>query len=334
MQAMLWEPLPGGQTVCRLCAHACRLKKGQKGQCGVRVNKNGDLTTLTGDIVTSVQLDPVEKKPLYHYLPGSMTFSVGSAGCNFHCRFCQNSQISQLVDDGIFPGRRLKAANLWQMAVRYGARSVAFTYNEPTVFFEQLFEAAGQAREHDLGVILVSNGFMSADCLQALQRRVTAANIDLKSFNDYFYREYCGGRLQPVLDNLKTIRAMGWWLEVTTLIIPGCNDSPAELQEIATFIYDELGPDTPWHVSAFHGAWRMADHPSTSLDKLEEAWKIGRNSGLRYVYMGNLPSLLGGTTFCPSCEAVVIARKGWQTQCRTRAGNCPSCGTRLAGIWK
>jgi len=333
MQAMLWEHLPGNQVRCRLCSHGCQLKRGQKGLCGVRANKGGDMITLVGNVVSSAQLDPVEKKPLYHYQPGSKTYSVGSVGCNFHCRFCQNNQISQMPEDGIVSGRRIIPTNLWQTALELKARSLSFTYNEPTVFFEQIFEAAGQAKAHGLGIILVSNGFMTGDCLHALQRRVDAANIDLKSFNDSFYREYCGGRLQPVLDNLKAIKALGWWLEVTTLIIPGCNDSPEELREIAGFIRNELGPDTPWHVTAFRGAYRMTDHPAPRLAQMEAAWSIGREAGLRYVYIGNMPSLLGGTTFCPQCGAVVIERQSWQIKRRGKPGQCPSCKAQLAGVW-
>ena len=334
MAAMLWDPLPGNQVRCRLCPHGCTIRKGQTGLCGVRSNLNGDMVSLVRDVVSSCQLDPVEKKPLYHYLPGSKTFSVGSAGCNFRCRFCQNCQISQMSGDGIVPGKRIAPDKLWQLALQHKARSVAFTYNEPTVFFELVHEAAAQAKAHGLGVILVSNGFMSDACLYALQRRVDAVNIDLKSFRDDFYREFCGGRLQPVLDTLKTVKALGWWLEVTTLVIPGCNDSPAELQEIAHFICTELGPDTPWHVTAFHGAYKMADHPPTPLPKLEEAWRIGREAGLHHVYIGNLPSLLGSSTLCPNCHGVVMDRLGWQVKRRGTPGQCPACKTQLAGVWR
>ena len=185
-----------------------------------------------------------------------------------------------------------------------------------------------------LRVILVSNGFMSEDFLLPLRRRVNAVNVDLKSFSDDFYRDYCGGRLQPVLDNLKAIRDMGWWLEVTTLIIPGCNDSEAELRYMAAFVHDELGPDTPWHLSAFHGAYLMAGHPSTPLSRLEEAWSIGREAGLHFVYIGNVSSAVGGTTFCPACGTPAIERRGWQTRRLGALGQCPSCKAALPGVWK
>lgn len=334
MRAMLWEPLSGEDVRCRLCAHACRLKKGGKGLCGVRVNTGGELLSMVADVVTGIQMDPVEKKPLYHFLPGSKTFSVGSAGCNFQCRFCQNHHIARVPSSGVVPGRRITPDELTHLAEKQQARSIAFTYNEPTVFFEQVYETSALAQAMGLRVILVSNGFMGEDFLPSLRNRVDAINVDLKSFSDDFYRDYCGGRLQPVLDNLKTIRAMGWWLEVTTLVIPGCNDSDAELRDMAAFVRDELGPDTPWHLTAFHGAYRMAGHPSTPLSRLEDAWRIGREAGLHFVYMGNAATAMGGTTFCPSCGAPVIERRGRQTRLLGGPGRCPACNAALPGVWK
>lgn len=334
MQAMLWEPLPGGTVQCRLCAHACRLKKGGKGLCGVRANVNGSLISLVRDVVTSAQLDPVEKKPLYHFLPGSKTFSVGSAGCNFTCRFCQNHVIARVPGNGRVPGRHVRPEALAQAAVESRARSIAFTYNEPTVFFELTYETAELAQAAGLRAILVSNGFMTEDCLLPLRRRINAINVDLKSFRDRFYKEYCGGRLQPVLDNLKAVKSLGWWLEVTTLVIPGINDSAAELGEMAAFVRDELGPDTPWHLSAFHGAYLMAAHPATPLSRLEEAWRIGREAGLHFVYMGNVLSAVGANTFCPSCGALAIERRGHAARFLGAPGACPSCKAELPGVWK
>ncbi len=333
MQAMLWSPNADGSVSCRLCVHRCRVRKGGKGRCGVRVNFKGGLVSLVNEVVTAVGMDPVEKKPLYHFLPGTKIFSVGSAGCNFHCRFCQNSNISQVPESGVVPGRRVTPEELISLAVTNRARSLAFTYNEPTVFFELVYQTARQAKEKGLPSVLVSNGFMSADCLRALHASISAANIDLKGFSDEFYRSYCGGRLQPVLDNLKAIKEMGWWLEVTTLVIPGVNDTIDELKALAAFIHDELGADTPWHISAFHGAYRMADYPATPLSKLEEAWRVGRESGLYYVYIGNVRSALGSTTFCPQCGTAVILREGFEARVSGALGECPSCGTVLPGIW-
>ncbi len=339
MQALLWHALDGahkGSVQCDLCAHGCRLKKGDKGLCGVRANSNGELVTLVGNVVTAVNMDPVEKKPLYHFLPGSRTFSIGSAGCNFFCKYCQNSSIAHIPPSGLVPGKRATPEDLIVLAQENHVRSMAFTYNEPTVFFELVYETAGLAIARDIRCLLVTTGYMSEECLRALSRRVCAVNVDLKSFRDSFYRQYCGARLQPVLDNLKAMRKLGWWLEVTTLVIPGVNDSAAELKEAAAFIHQELGAHTPWHLSAFHGAHQMADHPSTPLSKLEEAWSIGRQEGLHFVYIGNALSAMGSNTFCPECGILVIERQGYSVTMHMQAGApgvCPSCHTTLPGVW-
>ena len=334
MRAALWDSQPDGTVLCRLCAHQCRLRKGAKGICGVRVNVKGGMVSLVSRVVTAAAMDPIEKKPLYHFLPGSKIFSVGSAGCNFSCKFCQNSNIAHVPDTGIVPGKRVGPDDLLTLAQTNHARTLAFTYNEPTVFFELLYETANIALKKDMRSVLVTNGYMSRDCLNALSRCICAANVDLKSFSDDFYRKYCGARLQPVLENLKAIKKLGWWLEVTTLVIPGVNDSRAEMEALAAFIRDELGPDTPWHVSGFHGAHQMIDHPDTPMSTLEACWRIGREAGLHYVYMGNTRSPLGTSTFCPDCGSVVIERNGYDTLVRGARGKCPSCGVQIPGVWK
>lgn len=333
MQAMLWDTEEGNVVNCHLCAHACRLKEGKQGLCGVRVNHRGRLISLAGDIVTAVHMDPVEKKPLYHFLPGTKTFSVGSAGCNFRCIFCQNSEIAHVNKNSEVPGRRLTPETIVRLAEENRAPSIAFTYNEPTVFFEQTYSAAGIAQANGIKTILVSNGFMSPAYLQSMSKRIDAANVDLKSFSDDFYKKFCRGRLQPVLDNLKAIKDMGWWLEVTTLLIPGVNDDPEEVAGIAGFIKYELGEDTPWHISAFHGAAQMINHPSTPLFKLEEAWEIGQAAGLNHVYIGNAVSKHGSNTLCPDCGATLIERKGYKTRVKFKDGVCPECQKEIAGVW-
>lgn len=334
MRAMLWDALAGGDIQCELCSHGCRIANGGHGRCGVRVNHNGEMVSLVGDVVTGLQMDPVEKKPLYHFLPGTRTFSVGSAGCNFSCRFCQNAHISQITPRSSISGRRIMPGELVRLAVKNRAASMAFTYNEPTVFFEQVYEASGMAKARGLKVVLVSNGYMSEDFLMPMRKRVDAINVDLKAFSEKFYSKVCGARLQPVLDNLKAIKGLGWWLEVTTLLIPGLNDSPSELNELAAFVRDELGADTPWHISGFHGAHLMAEHPSTPLFQLEDAWKIGREAGLKHVYVGNAQSTLGNNTYCPDCGAVAIERRGFHSRVFARNGKCQSCGAEIAGVWK
>lgn len=299
----------------------------------MRVNHRGRLVSLVSDVITAVNMDPVEKKPLYHFLPGTKTFSLGGAGCNFRCFFCQNHEIAHVNQKSTLPGRRLTPETIVRLAEQNQAQSIAFTYNEPTLFFEQMYAAAGLAKAQDIRTILVSNGFMSVGALQSLSKRIDAANIDLKSFSDDFYRKFCRGRLDPVLDNLKRIRDMGWWLEVTTLVIPGVNDSPEELTKLASFIKTELGEDVPWHISAFHGAHKMLNHPSTPTFKLEEAWHIGSDAGLKYVYLGNVQTATGSNTLCPQCGTLLIERRGYQIRQRIGEGVCPACHAEIPGIW-
>lgn len=334
MLAELWEALPDQYLRCQLCNHACKLAPGATGICGVRVNHKGEMITLVGDVVTAVNLDPVEKKPLYHFLPGSRTFSIGSAGCNFHCRFCQNDEIAHVNPRTTLAGRRLTPETIVRLAVENKSPSIAFTYNEPTVFFEQVYSAAGLARANGLKTILVSNGFLSHEAIHSLSKRIDAANIDLKGFSEDFYHKYCGGRLAPVLENLRIMKKLNWWLEITTLVIPGVNDSPEELSGIARFILENLGADTPWHISAFHGAAQMLNHPSTPVAILERAADIGRNAGLNYVYIGNAQTANGGDTFCPNCKTRLIERHGFRAKKLFKGHKCPNCETEIAGIWK
>ena len=335
MESMLWTRLTDGRLRCGLCAHACVLSPGQRGRCGVRSNHEGQPLSLVDGLVTGVQADPVEKKPLYHFLPGSRTFSVGSAGCNFFCRFCQTHHISRdPLEQERIRGHEATPEMLVEAALRTACRSLAFTYNEPTVFVELLAATAALGQERGLPSLLVSNGFMSPGCLELLGPLVRAANIDLKAFSEDFYHRYCGARLRPVLDNLVRMRALGWWLEVTTLILEGLNDGEAELRALARFIRDELGADTPWHVTAFHPAYRMTDHPATRAETLRRCRDIGLEEGLRFVYTGNVFCAGGGDTLCPQCGAPCLERQGWQVIMRTDTGVCPRCGSKLPGVWE
>jgi pyruvate formate lyase activating enzyme len=275
----------------------------------------------------------VEKKPLYHYLPGTTTLSFGTPGCNFACSFCQNAALShEAREQGHVRLRKTTARALVEEAGRCGAASLSFTYSEPTVFFELMAETADLAQQAGLGAILVSNGFQSPDRLEALQSRIQAANIDLKSFRENFYREYCHARLAPVLDNLKGMRSRGWWVEITTLLIPGLNDSSEELRELARFIAQELGQEVPWHISRFHPAFRMRDLPPTPLADLERAARIGQEEGLRFVYLGNVAQHALATTFCPGCGRPLLIRRGYTVKGLPFDGICV-CGELLPGIW-
>lgn len=291
--------------------------------------------TLVGDRVASASLDPIEKKPLYHFFPGSKTYSFGTVGCNFACAFCQNHGISRLpADEGKVGGKHVTPDMLVQEAQRHGAHSVSFTYNEPTIFFELMYETAGIALSRGLQTVLVSNGFQSDECLSALYQRIHAANIDLKSFREDFYRRHCKARLAPVLDNLKAMVDMGWWVEVTTLVIPGLNDSAEELRDMARFIRDELGAHVPWHLSRFHGAYRMQKHPQTPVETLMQAWRSGREEGLHHVYVGNIGGGVGAATLCPECHKVCVERQNFTSQVALKKGLCPHCGHAVAGQWR
>lgn len=338
-EARLWKPLKDAAAQCRLCSHFCVIKPGARGLCGVRENQDGALATLVYALPAAVNVDPVEKKPLYHFLPATRTFSLGTMGCNLSCSFCQNATLSQPPRLGQkISGHRAEPAELVAAALDSGSRSLSYTYSEPTVFFELVQDTARLALAKGLKNILVTNGFMSSDCLEALGPGdgglVQAANVDLKAFTEGFYRERCGARLAPVLKNLAHMRRLGWWLEVTTLVIPGLNDAPGELADMAAFIKAELGPDTPWHLSRFHPDFKMLDRPVTPHETLLAAREAGRAAGLRFVYIGNASGPGFGDTLCPACKALVISRSGFQAEIRGLAdGRCRACGAGLPGVW-
>ncbi len=334
-EAAFWEPMADNSVRCTLCFHACRIANGQAGFCGVRLNRAGRLVTLVDDNVVSLSLDPIEKKPLFHFLPGSGTLSLGTYGCNFSCLFCQNYGISRAVSDtGRFQaGQHVTPEALCDYALAHGIKSISFTYNEPTVFYELLHPAACLARDKGLRTIMVTNGSMSSSCLASLAPVVSAANVDLKSWNKEFYAKICHGSRDVVLENLKSMKKAGWWLEITTLLIPGLNDSEQELRSIAAFIRDELGPETPWHVSAFFPTYRMTDRPATPPETVAQACRYGREEGLFFVYGGNVASSENETTLCPHCHAACTIRRGFRVL-STSLGHCPECGTPIAGIWE
>lgn len=333
--AKLWKRMADGMVQCRLCAHYCRLGDGDRGKCGVRQCEDGELFTLVHDKVAAVNLDPVEKKPLHHFYPGSVSLSIGTMGCNLACAFCQNYTLSQPPRQGRpVLGEKASPDDLVQAAVWNNAKTLSYTYNEPTVFFELLTETATLAHAQGLKNIIVSNGFQSPQCLTALAPLIDAANIDLKAMSADFYERICGARLPPVLANLVRMRKLGWWLEVTTLLIPGVNDDPAELRELATFLVRELGADTPWHVSRFHPDYAMRDRPATPLNRLEMAYDIGREAGLSYIYVGNVRGDEHNNTVCAHCGEMLIKRTGFAVKAvRTvNSGRCPHCGETLPGV--
>jgi pyruvate formate lyase activating enzyme len=330
-EALLWSNDGGdGSVVCNLCAHRCRIAAGRYGRCAVRVNDNGVLRTCVYGRVIAQNIDPIEKKPLYHFLPSSETFSVATVGCNFKCGFCQNHSISQTGDDSR-GGVEMSPQSIVDAAIARKCLSVSFTYTEPTVFFEYALDTAVAARAVGLKTVFVSNGFMTGECIRAAAPYLDACNIDLKSFREDFYKKRCGASLQPVLDSLKAIREAGIWLEVTTLLIGGLNDSDGELADIAGFIKNELGRDTPWHVSSFFPQYRMLDLPVTSAASIERACRIGADAGLRYVYGGNVN--VWQDTRCPECGAVLISRRGYNTDVMTAGWICGGCGEKVGAAF-
>jgi pyruvate formate lyase activating enzyme len=331
-EAALYEKLTHNRVRCNLCAHRCVIADGKRGVCNVRENRSGVLHTLVYGRVVAQNLDPVEKKPLFHFHPGSLAYSIATPGCNFRCHWCQNWEISQMMrQQHLIAGRELTPGEIVAEARRTGSRSVAYTYTEPTVFFEYAHDTARLARAAGLANIYVTNGYMTGEVLEAFHPYLDAANVDLKAFSEKTYHRYVGAGLQPILDNLKIMKRLGIWLEVTTLVIPGINDDPAELRDAARFVAQELGVDTPWHLSRFFPSYRMIDRPPTPTKTLKQAQEIGLAEGLHYVYPGNVAD--ESDTLCHRCGHLLIRRRGFRiVENRVRDGRCPACGMPVAGV--
>jgi pyruvate formate lyase activating enzyme len=335
-EALFSQVMEEQSVVCNLCAHRCLIRPGRIGICGVRENRNGILYTLVYDRVISAHADPIEKKPFFHFLPGSSSFSVATVGCNFHCLFCQNWEISQLPKDrrGVLLGKKLSPEQIVRQACAQRCATIAYTYTEPTIFFELAYDTAKLAAAEGLRNVFVTNGYMTPEALTMIQPYLHAANVDLKGFNDARHRRVCGAKLQPMLDTIRRLKECNIWVEVTTLLVPGHNDSDEELQQIARFL-KSVGADIPWHVSAFYPAYKMMEVEPTDLTDLLRAWKIGKEEGLRYVYCGNLPGSHHEDTVCYNCGAQLVERRGFTVQrIALRQGRCPDCDTPIDGVWK
>lgn len=325
-----------GRLQCMVCAHGCKLKDGQLGVCGVRKRTGGKLVSLVYGRLVAENVDPIEKKPLFHLLPGSLSYSIATPGCNFRCLHCQNSAISQVSkrDDVQNAGRSRMPEQVVAAALARGCRSISYTYVEPTIFFEYAYDCCLAAVDLGLKNIFVSNGYMSETVRKLLAPVLTAINIDLKSFSDDFYKKVCGARLAPVLETVQRFRELGVWVEVTTLVIPGMNDTDDELTRIATFLAG-IDRHIPWHVTGFYPAYKMSDVAPTSGQLLFKARQIGLEQGLHYVYTGNRPGSGGENSYCPGCGGEVIRRSGFQVSAnRLDGGCCPGCGTAVAGVWE
>ncbi len=334
--AKFWEKWKDNKVKCTLCPHNCIIKDGQAGICGVRVNKGGTLYTLVYDRIVAANVDPIEKKPLFHVLPGSKIFSIATVGCNLRCKNCQNYSISQypILHNGEVTGEYVTPELIVESALKYNCESIAYTYTEPTIFYELAYDTAKLAHGKGLLNFFITNGYINREPLEEILPYLDGANVDLKSFRDETYRRIASARLQPVLDTIKFLYEKGKWVEVTTLIIPEVNDSEEELRDIAKFI-KSVSPDIPWHLSAFYPAYKMLNVPPTPPEKIQRAREIGLEEGLKFVYSGNLWGDPGENTYCPNCGHIVIGRVGYRiTEINLRGNKCIFCGTEIPGIFK
>ncbi|MDP2905584.1 MAG: AmmeMemoRadiSam system radical SAM enzyme [Candidatus Omnitrophota bacterium] len=331
-EALLYEQLDGQMVRCFLCSHGCRIAENKFGFCGVRQNSGGKLYTHVYANPCALQVDPIEKKPLYHFLPGTYSYSLATVGCNFHCGFCQNWQISQASTRDILLGaaqKEVPARDIVAAALRCCCRSISYTYTEPTIFFEYALDIARIAKENKLSNVFVTNGYMSAEALSMIEPYLDAANVDLKFFKDASYKKICSATLQPVLDSIKLMKKMGIWVEITTLIVPGENDSEEELAGIAGFIAG-IDKDMPWHVSRFHPDYKFSDRQATPEAALKKACVIGKRAGLNYVYAGNVD--WGNDTYCPNCKKILIKRVDFSIlENNIKSGKCAFCAACLPG---
>ena len=332
-EAMFYEKLEDKVVKCKLCPHRCRIDNFKRGICRVRENRDGTLYSLVYGRVISLAIDPIEKKPLYHFYPGSDALSLATVGCNFTCLYCQNYQISQLPKErGEIVGEEISAEEIVSQAKLKNCQVIAYTYTEPTIFFEYAYDIARLAKEEGIKNVFVTNGYISEEALRKINPYLDAANVDLKSFSEDFYRRICGAHLEPVLSSLKLMKELGIWVEITTLIIPKLNDSEQELRKIAEFIVS-LGEETPWHISRFYPAYKLNEVSATPASTLHRARQIGLEAGLRYVYTGNVPGDEGENTYCPNCSRVVIRRYGYQIEeFHIENGRCRFCQTKIDGV--
>lgn len=336
-ETYLYKKLKDKKVQCRNCAHYCLILPGKRGICGVRENQDGKLYSLVYGKACAVHIDPIEKKPFFHFLPGSYSLSIATVGCPFACKNCQNWDISQGPKiTGRIEGKEVSPEEIVKMARQYKLPSISYTYTDPVVFSEYALDTMKLAKEAGLKNNWVTDGFWSKELFDLIWSFLDAANVDLKSFSDEFYRNNCGGRLQPVLDTLKRLKEKEIWVEVTTLVIPTLSDSEEMFKDIANFIKKELGRETPWHVTQFCGAisWKLQHLPDTPVETLEMAYKIGKKAGLKYVYTGNVPGLPSEDTYCPKCKALAINRTGYFIERYDQNGKCRRCGQNLNLILK
>lgn len=335
-RAILWESSGKDQKVqCTLCHHRCVIEDGDLGRCGVRQNLDGVLYSLNYDKICAASSDPIEKKPLFHFQPGSQSFSVAAMGCNFRCKFCQNWQISQVAtESGRIDGQGIAPEHLIEAAIRKRCKNMAYTYTEPTIFMELCHDCGQLAKDRGLANVFVSNGYMTRKAVDFVSDWLDGINIDLKAFNGDFYKTLCKARLQPVLDTISYIaKETNIWIEITTLLVTGRNDSEEELKKLADFIVEKAGPDVPWHISRFYPQYIYQESDPTPLDNLDRAYEIGVSAGLRYIYFGNVPGSETENTFCYQCGRMLIERTGYRIiGNHVKDSKCTDCGAEIAGF--
>ena len=325
--------LKDGKIQCQLCPRECIVSGGGRGFCGVRENRDGKYYSLVYGNPCAVHVDPVEKKPFYHLLPASTSFSIATAGCNFHCKFCQNWEISQVAPDETY-NFEMPPDQVVELAKKAGSRSLAYTYVEPTIFFEYMLDTARLAKKEGILNVYHSNGFINPGPLKDLCKVLAAANVDLKGFTEEYYSSISQGRLAPVLRTLKTLKGEGVHLEITNLVIPTQNDNPETVQKMCTWIKNELGADTPIHFSRFYPLYKLRNLPPTPVTTLERNRKIAMDAGLEYAYIGNVPGHEGERTYCPQCKKLLIYRQGYTIgEINLNKGKCKFCGKPISGIW-
>lgn len=334
-EAMFYDVLSGGRIQCQLCPNRCILAPGQRGLCKVRENQDGKLYSLVyGELVT-IHVDPIEKKPFYHFLPGSKAYSIATAGCNLACKYCQNWDISQRFPEDVksmdYPPEKVV-----EEALSAGAESIAFTYSEPTVFYEYMLDVAKLAQQKGLRTVVVSSGFINPEPLRTLIPYLDAYKVDLKTFDDKVYQELIGGRLQPVLDTLKVLKESEIHLEIVNLLVPTYTDDEGQIREMCTWIKENLGAEVPVHFSRFHPLYRLENLPPTPEETVKKARRICMDVGLKFVYTGNIPDIEGSTTYCPDNGKPLIVRKGY-TAVKDEVdenGKSPECPTEIPGVWR
>jgi len=328
-EARQYTKLGNNVVKCSLCNHRCTINEGKHGICGVRVNEHGTLAAMTYGKISAEAVDPIEKKPLFHYLPGTLSYSLGSIGCNFHCEHCQNWHISRAeLDDAML--RSLEPAEGVRRALASGSASISWTYNEPTIWHEYALDMGTLARAKGLGTIYVTNGYITEEALRELAPMLGAFRVDLKAFTDNFYKKICGAKLQPVLDSAQLARELGMHVETVTLVIPGLNDSMEEQEGLIRWVIEHLGPETPMHFTAFHPDYKMLNRAATPVEKLEKIYMKAKELGLRFPYVGNVYQNRFENTYCPNCNAILIERQGFSSRFTgLDEDQCTTCGEKI-----